>query len=426
MEEEMRFIKYIKPVIKEGTYQVTARQEVSAPQSCEFTETSKFSVTGNAFGVKQEEIFSVFPCADESGEFENVLPFVVMEQRTFPWERSICPDRNGMPVPWVALLVVSDKEGAEEKEIPIADLFEKKEEGIFFPEKEKLPSVFAEKKTELCHVLDLPRALYQEIMPTADDLPYLCHARSMNLHKTEDSICEKDGFFSVICANRFVPSGETEPIKSTIHLVSLLGFGDLTDVPDCRMVRLVSLYRFQIFSQKQNEENFASVIERLKKNCGVINSTMDTELKKEGFSIKKHFTRTGEPTWSLYRSPLIPFKNTETMDTGEKYTADGHMIYDKEKGIFDVTYCAAWQMGRMITVSRPAMMEKIMQERKTQKLEAHQSYIRENMNGKSIDVESVMNALLQEERLEKGESYEKSCNEADKESGGAAVFRGYC
>ncbi len=426
MEEEMKFISYIKPSLPNGTYTIRAVQSVTSPENCEFEEQKTFDIAGHAFHLPAEEVFSTCPADNETGEFGDMLPFVVLDNRTFPWENSICPEKNGVPVPWVALLVISEGEGAEEKDIQVGELLGKTEEGVYYPDRAKLPGVFAEKETDTCHVVDLPTKLYGEVMPSMDDLPYLCHARRVNLKRTEDSVCARDGFFSVVCGNRFIPSKDGTPAKSTVHLVSLLGMGDLTVPAGCKKVRLVSLYHWDVFSQKKSGENFAALIRGLQENCGIICDSMDTDLKRQGYSVKRHMTRTGEQTYSLYRPPLVPFLDTETLEMGNKHTADGRLIYDRENGIFDITYAAAWQLGRMLALSRPADAEKITQFRKTQKLRQHQSSLKASMDFQKIDMKKVADFLAGKNVWGGGSCDEKDTAGEGGSKVGGSVFRGYC
>ena len=131
MEEEMKFISYIKPSLPNGTYTIRAVQSVTSPENCEFEEQKTFDIAGHAFHLPAEEVFSTCPADNETGEFGDMLPFVVLDNRTFPWENSICPEKNGVPVPWVALLVISEGEGAEEKDIQVGELLGKTEEGVY-------------------------------------------------------------------------------------------------------------------------------------------------------------------------------------------------------------------------------------------------------------------------------------------------------
>ena len=425
MEEKMRFTDYIRPPLEAGRYTVRVSQKVTQPEQEEFKAETQFYITGHAFTLPKEDIFSCFPSAEESGEFETFLPYIVMENRTFPWEQVITRDRDGVPVPWVALIVLADGE-AEEQDMTVKQLLGG-QKGIYFPDRSKLPAVYCEGEGDSCHVVDVPKRLFDSIMPKVEELPLLCHVKQVDLAKTEDSICEKDGFFSVVCGSRLIPSGADTPVKSTVHLVSLLGYQDLTGIPDCDKVRLVSLYHWNVYSQKQSEENFPAVIERLRKNCGVMGYDRDTELRRQGSSVKEHITRTGEKTYSLYRSPLLPFLNEEEFDMTAKHTADGRLIYDKSVGILDVTYSAAWQLGRMVTLARQGMAEKIQQDRAERKQEEHQKLLASKLDFQGTPLRSMLGGLLERE-AEKGGYYEEDSvkeNISGNEERTPSVFRGY-
>lgn len=428
MDEKMKFTDYIRPPMEAGRYVVRASQKVTQPAAEEFKQETDFYITCHAFTLSKEDVFSCFPASEESGEFETVLPYIVMEKRTFPWEQTIAREAGGVPVPWVALIVLAEGE-ATEQDLTVKDLLSGKarQGGVYFPDKSKLPSVYCEGEEDLCHVVDVPKKLLADIMPSVEDLPFLCHVKNVNLAKTEDEICEKDGFFSVVCGNRLIPSGTDTAQKSTVHLVSMLGYGDLTGIPDCERVRFVSLFHWNVYSKRQSEENFPTVIERLRKNCGVMGYDRDTELRRKGYSVKEHITRTGEKTYSLYRSPLLPFFNEEELDTRDRHTADGRLIYDQSVGVLDVTYSAAWQLGRMVTLSQPSMAGEIQQERAEEKQERHQRLVKHNFHLWQSSMERVLSGLLKQGQ-EEGEGYEKDIvrgNESGKGGQIPSVFRGY-
>ena len=425
MDEKMRLTDYIRPPLEAGRYTVRASQRVTQPGQEEFRTETRFDISGHAFTLPGGEIFSCFPAAEESGEFETFLPYIVLENRTFPWEQVITEERDGVPVPWVALIVLADGEG-EEQDMAVKQLFGGRE-GIYFPDRDRLPAVCPEGDEDPCHVVDIPKRLFDVIMPKVEELPLLCHVRQVDLAKTEDSICERDGCFSVICGSRLIPSGTDTPKKSTVHLVSLLGYGDLTGIPDCDKVRLVSLHHWNIYSQRQSEENFPAVAERLGKNCGVMGYDRDTELRRQGYSVKEHITRTGEKTYSLYRSPLLPFLNTEELDTGERHTADGRLIYDRTEGVLDVTYAAAWQLGRMVTLAQQGMAGKIQREREEVRQEAHRGQLRDGMGLRRMPVAGVLEGLLEGESEKGGCHEEDSAKQYISDDGKRtpSVFRGY-
>ena len=82
MDERMRFTDFIRPPMEAGKYVVRASQKVTQPETEEFKQETDFYITGHAFTLPKEDVFSCFPAAEESGEFEMVLPYIVMENRT--------------------------------------------------------------------------------------------------------------------------------------------------------------------------------------------------------------------------------------------------------------------------------------------------------------------------------------------------------
>lgn len=390
--EKMKFIDCIRPALTEGLYTVEVTQKVTEPEVQTFTATEEFYVAGRGFTLDVSNIFSVSPTENECGDFSGMIPFITLKSRTFPWDRSINgPGSTSPPVPWVALIVISSKEEAGEEDISIARLREGAGEGVFFPDQSVLPQVVQEKDEDLCHVVEIPVSLYKSIMPGCHDLPYLTHVRRVNLADTEDAITAMDGDFSVIMANRLIPTGEAEPLKSTVHLVSLLGMPER--IPDgCDSVRLVSLHRWNVYSVRDHSQTFRQLIDTLKENTGVMGFDRNSEVLARGYVPKMHKTRSGEFTYSLYRSPLIPYANSE-LDCTSRQTADGHLIYDPEVGVFDVSYAAAFQLGRFLSLSRRADGSAIAAWRKNRQNREHKELLRANMQ--LFDVEQLCEAMTE-------------------------------
>ncbi len=391
-DEKMRFINFIKPDLTEGMYTVTVTQSVTEPQAQNFSKSEDFYVSGKAYTLDINHVFNVSPSENECGDFSGLLPFITLDNKTFPWERKITDDIGTTPVPWVALIVISSGEKTEEKNIPISELLNQTPQGIFFPDKSKLPPITTEKDSDLCHIIDIPKELYQSIMPDYEDMSYLTHVRRVNLADTEDDIAAKDGDFSVVMANRFIPTGEDERLKSTVHLVSMLGIpAEIPGGYDC--VRLVSLYRWDVYSVKDHSETFHQLIDDLGRNTGIIGYDKSNEVLKRCYVPKKHMTRSGETTYSLYRPPFIPYADKET-DCSSKYTADGHLIYDPQNGVFDVSYAAAFQLGRLISLNRRTDSRSIAAWRKSQKTRSHKMLLQANI--RFMDVGELCKKIMKE------------------------------
>ena len=56
---------------------------------------------------------------------------------------------------------------------------------------------------------------------------------------------------------------------------------------------------------------------------------------------------------SWYRGPLIPIPDAAQTVNEIYVNADAALQYDKETGLFDVSYAAAWQLGRLLALQAP-------------------------------------------------------------------------
>lgn len=399
--EEFKLLDYIVPPLADGKYKARVSQHVvvgeGSGQTVEnFQKESEFYSVGRAFTLLPDSVFSVYPSENAEGNFANELPFMVLNLKSLPWQY----DRGGTKrTQWVALIVLSEKDRAVEKDVSVEELLSGgTDRNVYFPVREQ-PAFYLEKPDELCHVVDIPGDVYEKIKPREAELPYLCHAKYVNLKRTEENVSGMDGYFSVVLGNRFIPSGDADAAKITIHLVSLLGYGD-EDLSGYGTIRLCSLYHWNVFSKVTMDTGFGELIRNM--DCSEFGRGDETnELLKRGVVVKEHRFRTGETTASLYCSPLLPAMSP-LFSLESKKTADGHLIYDKEKGVFDARYACAWQLGKMLTLSDEAMALKIHHFRKNTAVEQHRRCLNTNMAAGAPDYEelckNIKSALSGEER----------------------------
>lgn len=351
--------KYLPP-LSDGEYTIRVIQstETISPDPKDFKKTvsekdefkaqKQFSVLNRGFSLLQDDVFSVYPGENAQGDFSKELPFLVSGAKTLPWLY------DNKDLPWVALIAIGEGEEVREQDMSISQLLSEKYDTLYFPVA-GMPDKYVEEKSDSCHVVDVERSLFCSIMPRKAEMEYLCHAKYTDLSGTEEHVSGMDGFFSVMMGSRFIPRG-----KVTIHLVSMLGY------PDCESsmydfftdVRLVSLYHWSVFCEAKSDADFKSVIEKLDtKAFGGIYANI---LSKRGVCAKVHYTRSGDATGSLYHSPLVPYKPEEIPQVmGPCHSADSVLIYDRDKGVFDVTYSAAWQLGRIMVLSRKSVTRAI-------------------------------------------------------------------
>lgn len=397
--DKMKLIDFIRPALTDGKHTVSATQKVEKPERADFTKKEHFYVAGRAYTLPADEVFSVSPSENECGDFSKILPSITLNSRSLPWERKIMEDKDGVPVPWLALIVLSSEEKVEEQEIAVGQLQASVPEDTYFPDSSILPALVLEKEEELCHVIDMPVELYQAVMPEFTDMPFLTHVKRLDLSDTEDEITEHDGDFSVVIANRFIPTGHEERKKSTVHLISMLGVpGDVRQAhfqERFQKVRLVSLYRWNVYSVYDDAPTFQGLIQGLKENTGVIGFDLEYEEMRKGYIAKKHWTRSGEMTYSLYRSPLIPYGN-KSLNIKFRETADGYLIYDPQNGIFDTSYAAAFQIGRLLSLARKVDARTIQKMREKIKLGWHKKSLKAGIP--KLDVKELCSYIVKEMR----------------------------
>lgn len=353
-----------EPPVKCGRRIFSASQSVTqnGAEVGNYSAEQEYIISHRAFTLGADEVFGIYPANGEAGDFGNTLPYITFNDRTLPWVFG----EN----PFFALLVLKNDEIIGQGEIAVKDIFSPVQD-TFFPPKSCFPNAYTEEETDCCRFIDISAQTYKEVFPSPSDIPLLTHVKLLDLSRASDEVCGKDGYFSVALANRFVPSAADAETSCACHLVTVFGHGDGIPAGFGR-VRLISLYSWNIRSHSEMEKPFIALTKGLSKNCGAIGCG---RLGGEA-ALKPHYTRTGEMTYSVYRSPLAGEEREEISQLSEARTADGRLIYDKETGVFDVSYAAAFQLGRLITLSQPQIAEKLIAGRNESKEELHRAALK--------------------------------------------------
>ncbi|NEP05707.1 MAG: hypothetical protein F6K34_13270, partial [Okeania sp. SIO4D6] len=160
---------------------------------------------------------------------------------------------------------------------------------------------------------------------------------------------------AVIIGNRLPKKGHI----STVHLVSIEGRYDdkgfnFQQAENNDYIRLVSLksWRFACVDEKQSFKGLLTNINlepstlRLPK---VDNAEAEGYLSM-GYLPLPHFLRQGGKTFSWYHSPLITGNNPTNNITLPIRAADELVRYNPNNGMFDISYAAAWELGRLLAL----------------------------------------------------------------------------
>jgi hypothetical protein len=372
------FVQYLLPALESGDFTLTATQAISVlGQGESLRATQSFFVKGLRYQLDDTGVDSVFPPPGSQGEFGNVLPHVVLTDPTLPWQRS--PDAQsarqldgaarrdgaaeGAPVPsWLALLLFDEEDPPPRPQSKtVADLVS--DGSTFFPPR---TAEYGEKPTDPVTVIDVPVGRYAQVTPSLADLTWLAHTRlSEPAAKAATSDSPPSPEFAVVVGNRLPTAGRT----STVFLVSLEGFGPYLPAGDgvtppavpaqATAVRLVVL-RTWTFSAIQLKQSFQGILEALDMSPASLrlpqarssSGAADQEVSQAfgmGYTAMNHSLRDGSATVSWYRGPLLPL-GVSVPPFSPAQASDQLLRYDPGNGMFDVTYAAAWELGRLLAL----------------------------------------------------------------------------
>ncbi|MDR3001965.1 MAG: hypothetical protein LBU89_11965 [Fibromonadaceae bacterium] len=360
-----------KPVLTAGSYEIEVGQkftEVSELNQAGLSKTiRRFTVEAEQVNMATHQIYSVYPPDTSAGKFMGTLPHVILNRRTLPWERTMYEDTPSAP--WLALLVFSEDEAIQLRDLKYGEAI--KGNDVHIP---KLSGSKPDDKTD-CRIIDVPVDLFVQILPTKEDLPYLAHVRDVDLdYKVTDSNV-KDGGFACVISNRYpkAPEPGFPNVEHTAVLVSLDGFADIIDdknidkrkekLKDKTHVRMFVFTAWTFFCEGQ-DYNFSTVANGLEVDVLRHNSfkTLNDPLAKileKGYYPMNHNFREGSGSVSFYRSPLAPGKPIfENKDFG--HYADELLLFDEEIGMYNVSYSAAWQLGRLLSMQNESLAKDIL------------------------------------------------------------------
>jgi hypothetical protein len=426
IDKKIVFIQYDIPPLKSGEYSITIKQDVKNQGAEPFTLTRKFAVTGERFAFDPADINTVYPQNLANGDFSGVLPHVVFNRKTLPWERTLVESqlrsRALSEVPaasWLAVLLFNEDELPTVTKMVAKDLVavdttitvegssktdtgKMPKEYISYPGMEKMG--YGETPDLACNIIDVPAEIFSKITPTKFDLNYLSHIREVETIDKDDKQSEKDEFYAVVLGNRLPLDNAT----SYCMLVSLENMGNYLPGADSKnnlpagtkFVRLITYVSWS-FTVNQLNEDFKKLLENLNKdrsgNQGLTNLSfpflgtapdgpqVQTALQQQaagtletvganvlvqnafmmGYSPYNHFMRHAGNIVTWYRGPLSPYGVSENIKTPLSCSDAGNR-YNPETGMFDVSYGAAWQLGQLLALQNKGFAAALYNWKKSQ------------------------------------------------------------
>ena len=426
-QKNISFIQFDIPPLRTGVYDLTATETVPGQTPGTFGANASFIVQGERFTIAKSEIAGVFPPALANGEFDGVLPHVVLNRRTLPWERSLKnKDESFAKHPWMAVLLFDDSTAPVPKKVTADNLVplntpitvtESSVTGtgalpaniLSYGTETLVPMGYGETPSDECLVIDIPVADFNKIAPAAADLYYLAHIREVDITDGVDADATQDQY-AVVVGNR-IPTINVPSRAFFVSLENMAAYLPAEDgTPSSSIpgtvdhVRLL-VYETWLFTANNLDQNLLSIIEGL--NSFPANSpttlrlpivgTAPTATRVQqaatnqaaaaagtaklssddanvivqnalsmGYVPLRHHLRHGGKTISWYRGPLVPYpvKTTITVPMGGPDVANR---YDPESGLFNVSYGAAWQLGQMLALQNSAISSAIYNWKQTVK-----------------------------------------------------------
>lgn len=384
----IQFFDNQRPALPAGGYEIATTQSISFPnqpaQDTSYAHSQIFVVLGARFSLGATDVHAIYPPGNSEGQFDEVLPNIVLTKPSLPWERTIDNGPPQLPYPpWMALLLfrpdelqaVAQGQGNTSTRAtlyPIKEMLTPADSKVFRPKLALDPIEQQEiANTPDMQVLgiDMTPQVFMKIVPRLSELPLLAHVRQVNPDDKTFQAANTDGRFAMVIGNRLPAAGQ----KQIVHLVSLEGFqqylpGGSQTLSGYTTVRLISLASW-IFTSNDDAGNFAALAHGLKPADGSPDSLLlhlplpaqaqpgsdaaklVTSAFQSGY-VPLNFdpTRLGERTVAWYRGPLVPLIATR-VDREPFFSAEAALIYDPRTGMFDISYAIAWQIGRLLALS---------------------------------------------------------------------------
>ncbi|WP_052682210.1 CBM96 family carbohydrate-binding protein [Saccharothrix sp. ST-888] len=348
--------------------------------------SDSYEIRAAQFVLDPSSVHAVFPPPGAAGLYTHVLPHITLSRAILPWERQL-RGRLAAKEPWLALLVFAagelDDDPDAQGEFTIRPISELREPGAGINGPELSGTIDG---SNPCRTIDLPVAVFHAIVARQDELFHLAHMRDVHTapQRRDNGEILTEGEYAVLAANRFPRT----PGSYAVHLVSLEGWlGRLAPgtLPANEKVRLCSLWSWSFTNDPVGSLDPAGLLRNLVRPgytdpeglglrlapVGEPSATPETEHARtrlhRGCTAVAYRTLAGEDTYAWYRGPFTPLTAPELpveATKGPHTTADHALIYDSEYGLFDVSYAAAWTLGRAIALADPDYSSEVVQARR--------------------------------------------------------------
>jgi hypothetical protein len=406
-----------------GRYRWTARTDVEVDgyetAADPLSRERFFEVDAPRFALGPKEVAGVFPPRNARGAFHAAVPHVVLGRRTLPWERTLGaplvapppppagdPGPPVGPVPWLALLLFEESECTVLPALPLEQV---------------VPAGAAARLGApagvQCDAVEASLATIRQLMPSREELQLLTHVRWVNVDDRELSAGDSDGWFAVVMSNRLPEPGHAyraclvsveertdlvpevaPPVAEGLATVFVepqrprrgVAASLLAAAPDRAVLapafptpstaRLVLLHHWRF--ECAGGGTFRQLVQALDVAMfGTVRAADGPQVADTGHLPLELHDRVGGTQTVWYRGPLAA--HPLSRDTlGPYHAADQARRVSPESGAEDVSYAAAFEVGRLLAAADGRLAQELLRWRRA-------CYRR----GATIDLRGALGAL---------------------------------
>ncbi len=364
--------------------------------------TRKFAVFGERFSLNDQDVRAVFPAAGSTGNYSSILPHIILHRNTLPWERHALATKKDLP--WLALLLFDEDETPEKKTVKVKDLGlpieaaqHKDEKVTVIDVPKKVLNKILPSTESLMLLAHTRQGINDQHQPVGEEnavvfcnrLPEQGRRSTLHLVSVEGRYNES-GFVFSDSAELFrlvsLKSWEFYTIEHfKITTATLKALKD--NVPAADLEKISTLldrefagteenfleevakelvidpgnYKDDLVNSAKFDKTFDGLLKNLNKDILSLrlppnkNAAAEQHLS-QGQVPLVHYFRSGDKSVSWYRGPFLPFKPDPSPDGSairklKPETADELAQFNAAQGMFDVTYSAAWEIGRLMALA---------------------------------------------------------------------------
>jgi hypothetical protein len=355
----MWFSDALYPALTAGIYQIDA--QVTADLNQQGNVIPEMQTTGwmdrsvSPYRLDPTLVAGVFPPQNSQGAFDTSLPMIVLSDPMLPWDRPWNSQDGVTGLPWLALLVFEDSESQSYTITPNAT--------------PPGPAAGAPgySATATSDVIAVEQSLLADIMPSQQDLPLLSHVRFVNVTNCQAAAASGTGAYAVVVSNR-VPRGGHQYLAC---LVSVENSPDSV-VPYQAYQRpqpdgakpwpqLTLLYSWTFSCAAGG--TFQQLAQALAGTAARF-GTGPGDWADTGHLPMQLTDETGSPQTAWYRGPLVPYPLARN-PAGPYQCADQARTVSPETNREDISYAAAFEIGRLLAAADPRLAVDLARWRRT-------------------------------------------------------------